>query len=165
MINRFKDCDSLGLYNPFSARQTSFCQRRQNDVLFLPQFPTSKYHQECIGGYVLGNHTYLKQIANIGHEIYNFKRTRNGFCAYIPPSAGNRPQLSGRNAEDWFVVFLARENGNGQLCVVGYYENARIYDKRLLNNDNSYGLSFPNVDAATRHRIEIAAVHKACRIL
>lgn len=207
-----------------------------NKIMFVKTGWSDLYE----GGYVLGNHTYLKQIANIGHEIYNFKRTRNGFCAYIPPSAGSCPLLSGRDAEDWFVVFLARENGNGQLCVVGYYENARIYDKlqirpeyeyeqfdtdndgekfqyciesknafrmplerrrdwvirkdlckhisstplvyvkgpkskdepwrkdfvdiaeRLLNDDDSYVRPFPNVDTATRRRIEIAAVNKVC---
>ena len=105
-----------------------------NKIMFVKTGWSDLYE----GGYVLGNHTYLKQIANIGHESYNFKRTRNGFCAYIPPSAGSCPQLSGRDAEDWFVVFLARENGNGQLCVVGYYENARIYDKLQIRPEYEY---------------------------
>ena len=81
------------------------------------------------GGYVLGNHRYLTQTANIGHEIYNFKKTKIGYCAYIPPSAGSCPQLFGSDSKDWLVICLARENGNGPLCVIGYYENAKIYNE------------------------------------
>lgn len=93
------------------------------------------------GGPILGNHEHLKSNANIGHELYNFKETKYGYYyAYIPPVAGSCPQISDNDAENWLVVFLARINGNGKLCVVGYYENATIYNTLKMRPEYDYEL-------------------------
>ena len=119
-INAIRHLCSTYIQKVFFMKNIKF-----NKIVFVKTGWSDLYE----GGYVLGNHRYLKQTANIGHEIYNFKKTKIGYCAYIPPSAGSCPQLFGSDSKDWLVIFLARENGNGPLCVIGYYENAKIYNE------------------------------------
>jgi hypothetical protein len=53
-------------------------------------------------------------------ERFNFRRARNGRFYGAVPSKAPKPKVP----DGWLVLFIARENGTGPWCAVGWYENA-----------------------------------------
>lgn len=92
-------------------------------------------------------------IENIGHEAFNFRREKDGFCyGYVQPPRGkkknNNPRLNiGRinpackksdYVKDVLVIWVAtkpKEYGGGQY-VVGWYKNATVFREFQLLNKN-----------------------------
>lgn len=92
-----------------------------------------KYNEPEAGG-TIGNHAYLRK-NKTGFECYNFHPI-DGYCyGYIP---GKRfPNITNlgasRNAEsidDILVVWMARNPETNSTCIVGWYQNATVYNSQ-----------------------------------
>lgn len=90
------------------------------------------------GERVRGRHGYIQD--REAHEKYNFVRdtdSENGeYQVYVPPIAGGQkaPMAGGwerDKAEHWLLIFVAAEDGNKRLKIVGWYKDATFTGKYL----------------------------------
>jgi hypothetical protein len=100
-------------------------------------------------------------IQKIGHELYNYKKTKKDlygyFQPYLPPKGSENPvtinlgriDSTYENEElidDVLVIFVSKRKDYGQV-IVGWYNNAKVYRKyqppqeNMFRNDYRYNLN------------------------
>ncbi|MBM1020220.1 hypothetical protein EIC82_03845 [Enterobacter sp. A11] len=109
--------------------------KRYNRIAFI-KCGWAEYYQ---GDRVRGRHGYIQD--REAHEKYNFVQNTEldteQYQIYVPPIAGGKKapmaSLAERDkSEGWLLVFVAAEEGNKRLKIVGWYDNASFLGEYRL---------------------------------
>lgn len=101
--------------------------KRYNKIAFIKCGWADNYQ----GDRVQGRHGYIKE--REANEKYNFVRNTGPdaeqYQIYVPPIAGGKKapmagQVERDKSDGWLLIFVAAEEGNKRLKIVGWYENA-----------------------------------------
>lgn len=94
------------------------------------------------GDPVVGEHEYIKKNGD-AHERYNFKKFAAKYYGYVPFFGKGESPPNPVLKRDWLIMFVARQNGNGKLTVVGWYENATFTGEYLSRPEYKLDEGFP----------------------
>lgn len=126
--------------------------KRFQRMAFIKCGWAEKYH----GDEVRGRHSFIQ--TRDAHEKFNFVRDPESgeFQVYVPPVGGGKVAPSPMPRDEWLLVFVAAEKGNGRLKIVGWYDHARFLGNYFARED------YPTADGGIPYYYCITATKAVC---